>query len=174
MERALFRCGARHGGRIERHQQIWIAVQDRQRVGHLRIHRQAHRAGVELHRHRRSVDSDGFADAAHLEHGVHGHVAAALHQNILLNELTEPGRFHRDGVVTGLHEIEQILADASRMLDRLHAGFVVTQRHLGADYDGLSGVLYDALHFGSRVLSGNGAASEQRETERPLEETIFR
>jgi len=56
MEGALLGAGTRHRGGIERHQQIWIPVQDRQRVSHLRIDCQAHRAGIELDRHRRGVE----------------------------------------------------------------------------------------------------------------------
>ena len=40
VERALLGGGASHCGGVERHQQVRIAVQDRQRVRHLRIHGQ--------------------------------------------------------------------------------------------------------------------------------------
>jgi len=86
-------------------------------------------------------------DAAHFEHGVHGHVAAALAPEYSFERTYGTRAFHCDGVLSGQHEVEQILASASRVLDVLHAGVIVTQGDLGADDDRLGCVLYDSLNF---------------------------
>ena len=110
-----------------------------------------------MHRDRRGVDSDGLTDAAYFEHGVDSDVAAALHENILLDKLAEPWRLHGEGIISGQHEIEQVLPGGGTVLQSLNASVVVAKDDLGSDDDGLSGVLNHSLDFGPRVLRVDSA-----------------
>ena len=89
MKRILLGGGADHHRGIQGSEQERIAVDDRQRVGHLGIERQPHGRGIELHRDRRCFHGNRFIGIADFQPRIDGDIAAGLHQHVLLHKSAE-------------------------------------------------------------------------------------
>ena len=107
----------------EKRQLERIPVDARDLRGHLRIQREILVAGVELNRHRGFGDGNAFLHRTRFHDDIHGNVAAHLHNDVLLDDLAEARRLHRDGVRARVHQIKDIKAGFTGLADRRNARF---------------------------------------------------
>ena len=129
-----------------------IAVEARHFFGHLGVDDQVFVAGVEFHGDRGFGDRDITLYAADLEADVDGHVAARLHQDVLLDELVEACHFHRHRIRAGIDIIKEIQTGSVGLPGDLDSGVHVERGHVGAHYDCFTFVCNDAFHTGTKRL----------------------
>jgi hypothetical protein len=165
MKRILLGGGADHHSRSEGREQERIAVDDRQRVGHLSIERQPHGGGIKLHGDRRCFHGDRFIGIADFRPRVDSDIAAGLHEHVLLHEGAKARQFHGDGIRARQHQIEQIGAGAVAGLRGPDTGLSVDQRYSAVNDDCARGIHNAGLHAGARILcKQQGACQTQKKT----------
>ena len=112
---------------------------------------------IELQRCRLGRDGDRLGHFSRLSAGIHGHIGARRHIELLLHELAETGTLHRDGVGAGFHKVEQVMAGSLVSRDHRHAGIGVQQSDLGANDGSVARIRDGSLDSAAVILSNNRA-----------------